>query len=158
MRATASVIAIAIAAVGCGRYGFEGDDGDDAPDAPRLVITVTDDGGRGTVLGPDGITCTETCDYPLPIGATLTLRGIPETGDWLAGWDSASCGGNFDCVFTVPDGYDEDVEIAAVFRPRPNRTFISSTSFDGAFGGTAAADAECQTRAESAGLDGDWMA
>src|SRR5688572_11411215 len=111
MRAAVRVIVIAAAAAaaaGCGRYGFEGDDGaDDTTDAPKLVITVEDDGGAGTVLGPDGIECTTTCEYELPLGQTLTLRAPAETGSWLAGWDSAVCGGNFDCVFDVGDGYDE---------------------------------------------------
>jgi hypothetical protein len=159
MRAAASVIVIAAAAAGCGRYGFEGDDGaDDTTEARTLTITVKAEGGAGTVLGPDGIECTTTCEYELPLGETLTLRGAAETGSWLAGWDSAVCGGNFDCVLDLPDGYDEDLEITAVFRPRPNRVFISSTSFDGSFGGPEVADAECALRAASAGLDGDWLA
>jgi hypothetical protein len=38
------------------------------------------------------------------------------------------------------------------------RVFVTSTTFDGTFGGLAAADAECQARADSASLGGVWVA
>lgn len=40
----------------------------------------------------------------------------------------------------------------------PPRAFVTSTTTLGNFGGTSAADARCQARADAAGLGGTWMA
>jgi hypothetical protein len=146
---------VCVLAAGCGRFSFDpgADDGDDAPPgSARITVTVT--GGDGLVVGPAGLSCsTGTCSVDVPIGAPATLRGLAETGSWLAGW-SGACGGNFDCDF-VADG---NVAVVATFSPRPNRVFVTSQTVDGAFGGADAADLLCATSAQSAGLDGTWVA
>src|SRR5262245_26846429 len=39
-----------------------------------------------------------------------------------------------------------------------NRVFVTSTKFNGNFNGLTGADAQCQARADAAGLGGAWMA
>jgi len=153
-----------ISLAACGRLGFAedpggadgGPDNDDGSDAATVArITVEHAGtATGTVLGSDGFTCASgTCTLDVPIGTAVWLRGLPVTDAWFAGW-TGKCGGNFECRFAATG----DVTIEAEFAPIPNRVFVTSTTYDGAFGGIAAADAICSARATAAGLNGTFIA
>jgi hypothetical protein len=142
---------------GCGRFGFDAGDPPSDPDAPvgtGVRITIEHNGGDGTVVGPNGFTCTTgTCTFDVAPGTEVSLRGLAATDAWFAGW-SGPCGGNFKCDLYV----DADVTIVADFTPTPNRVFVTSTTTDGAFGGIAGADAICAARAAAADLTGTFIA
>lgn len=143
---------------GCGRFGFDADPPTDQPPPPpvdgKVRVTIKHNGGDGTVVGPNGFTCTTgQCTLDLDPGTAINLRGLAAAGAWFAGW-TGPCGGNFDCDVTV----DADLTIIADFTPTPNRVFVTSTTTNGAFGGLAGGDAICATRATAAGLTGTFIA
>ena len=143
-------------ALGACRMGFDdiepgGDDGV----STTARITVQHNGpDLGTVVGPNGFTCTTgTCVLDVEKGTPVMLRALASNNAWFFGWTNV-CGGNFDCAFTAT----EDATIVADFTPTPNRVFVTSTTVDGSFGGIAAADAMCSSRAAAAGLSGTFIA
>ena len=135
--------------VGCGRMSFDEEEDD------GLVMLEIELGGSGTgtIVGTDGVQCSAGCSIEVPAGTAVTLRGLAAEGSWLAGW-TGPCGGNFECRFVA----DTDTVVRADFGPQPNRIFLASTPFDGALGGVAAADATCAQLAESANLQGAFIA
>ena len=155
---TRGVLVVCLALAGGCRLGFDDvdgdDDGDDVAGVPRISVTVSGGAGYGTVVGPNGMSCTAgTCSVDVDAGTRVTLRGLAATDRWFAGW-SGACGGNFDCELVVTG----DVAIDAEFTDRPNRVFVTSTAVDGAIGGPAGADTMCQEAAMNAGLGGAWAA
>jgi len=156
IRSTVLVCAVASSLAACGRFSFDDATpdagGDDTPAVSRVTIRVNGT-GTGMVVGDAGLSCADTCVFDFAPGTQVTLRGLAQTGSWLAGW-SGPCGGNFDCSF---DASGTDVTVDIEFSPRPNRVFVTSTTYDGAFGGVALADAACQMRASAALLDGTWI-
>jgi len=149
-------LSILVVLSGCGRLGFDSAGGAPPdPDAPNVTtITIQHNGGDGTVVGPNGFTCTgQTCTLDVAPGTVVSFRGLAATDSWFAGW-TGPCGGNFDCEFQA----DTSVTILADFSPTPNRVFVTSTTTDGAFGGLAGGDAICAARAAAAGLNGTFIA
>jgi hypothetical protein len=143
---------------GCGRFGFDADPPTDQPPPPpvdgKVRVTIKHNGGDGTVVGPNGFTCTTgQCTLDLDPGTAINFRGLAAAGAWFAGW-TGPCGGNFDCDVIV----DADVTIVADFTPTPNRVFVASTPITGALGGIAGGDAICAARATAAGLNGTFIA
>ncbi len=136
---------------GCGRFGFDVGDLD-----PDLVarIKVQHGAGDGTIVGPNGFTCTaDPCTLDVAPGTTVSFRGLATADSWFGGW-TGPCGGNFDCEFQA----DADVTLLGDFSPIPNRVFVTSTTTNGQIGGIAGADAICGARAEAAGLIGTFIA
>ena len=126
----------------------------DVPDGFARIEVEHVGAAAGTVLGSNGFTCTMgACVLAVPIGTSVWLRGVVASDAWFAGW-TGKCGGNFECRFDASG----DVTIQAEFSPLPNRTFVTSTTTDGAFGGIAGADAICSARATAAGLTGNFVA
>lgn len=139
---------------GCGRFGFE-DQPDDMPDGTMLTIRISGP-GTGTITGTDGIVCTSatgTCVIDVTGVSSVTLRGVAATGSWFSGW-SGPCGGNFDCAIPITG----DVTVDAELMPTPNRVFVSAAEYRGDFGSVAAADAECELGANTANLQGTFIA
>jgi hypothetical protein len=145
---------VVVCGTACGRFGFdEGDDGDDAPDLARVTVAI-EGVGLGTVTGLDGFDCSDAeCTADVDPGTAIALRGLATTGGWFRGW-SGPCGGRTDCDFVA----DADVTVNAVFTPRPNRAFVTSTTTTGNIGGISGADAICNNRAMEANLGGSFVA
>ena len=154
MRGSVAVLILA----GCGRFGFDSNpDEPPTPDGPAgdtVRITISHNGGDGTVTGPNGFTCAGgECTLDVAPGTAVKLRGLAAVDAWFAGW-TGPCGGNFDCELQA----DADLTVIAEFTPTPNRVFITSTTITGDFGGIGGADAICATRAAAAGLSGTFIA
>lgn len=133
--------------------GGGGDTGADADGLARITVEHVGAAG-GMIMGSNGFTCAAgACTLAVPVGTPVWLRSIAATETWFAGW-TGKCGGNFECRFDAIS----DVTIQAEFAPLPNRTFVTSTTTDGAAGGIAGADAICSTRATEAGLIGTFIA
>ena len=147
----------------CGRLGF-GEEAALAPDGggagPDSVdgfihITIERQGsGTGTIVGPDGFTCSAPrCEAVVTPGTAMWLRAVPTNDAWFAGWTGA-CGGNLSCAFDAT----ASLTLQAEFAPIPNRVFVTSTRTNGAIGGITGADAICAARATAGGLSGSFIA
>jgi hypothetical protein len=84
------------------------------------------------------------------VAATLLALGACRSGFDLLDDGSAGPGNEAGVLDGDTDGPDAP--------DRPNRVFITSTQYPANFGGIAAADAICQTRADAAGLGGTFIA
>lgn len=106
MRCTAWLLAISLAAVGCGSGAPSGPDA--APDAtPGAALKIVIN-GIGSVQSTDGaIHCDSTCTVNVPFNTVLTLAEMPGTDGGgtrmvFNGW-AGTCTGTGPCSFTVTD-------------------------------------------------------
>jgi hypothetical protein len=68
-------------------------------------------GGAGRITGPQGIDCTDACDFDLDEGTQVTLRAVPDRGARLVSWSVAACGARPTCAVTT----DADKTVRATF-------------------------------------------
>ncbi len=160
VRPVCSSVLLLVAA--CGRLGFGEEaalspDGGGGPDSVDgfVHITIERQGtGTGTIVGPDGFTCSAPrCEAVVTPGTAMWLRAVPTSDAWFAGW-TGMCGGNLSCAFDATT----NLTLQAEFAPIPNRVFVTSIGTNGAIGGITGADAICAARATAGGLTGNFIA
>jgi MYXO-CTERM domain-containing protein len=69
---------------------------------PRSSLTVDKSGdGTGMVISePAGILCGKVCQTSYRIGQDVTLRAMPDPGNWFVGWEGP-CSGSGPCTLTM---------------------------------------------------------
>ncbi len=121
----------------------------------KYQLTVAKSGaGSGSVSsGDNAIACGSTCSASYDYGTTVALSANAGGSDLFGGWSGAGCGGTGGCTVLM----QADTSVDAKFVPAFNYVFVSQPTFT-ANSGVAAADAICQSEAESAQLPGTYKA
>jgi hypothetical protein len=143
-----------IACLGCGGSSSPTNPNPTGPThlhlAQRVLLGV-----QGGQVSGEGIDCGATCDATYVVGAghavTLTATGAA-FGSFSVDCPGAACVQTTASSLVLDMSHDHVVE--AVFRPRVNFVFVTSTTHKSNFGGFAGADALCSASAMAAGLGG----
>ncbi len=118
-----------------------------------LQITKSGSGSGSVDSGDGGISCGSTCSHLYNYGTNVTLSATAAGSSVFGGFSGGGCSGTASCSVTITAA----TTIDANFVPPPNYVFVTQGSFD-ASTGVAAADAMCQSEANSAGLPGTYKA
>jgi hypothetical protein len=129
----------------------------DIPMATLNLTVLSLSGYTGSLVSDDGsVRCSGSClGLSLPVSDLFVLRAMPDGGSTFAGWTSGPCSWpDPKCTFPL----NGTVTITATFGPQSYMFVTSTTVIPGKLGSLDAADAQCRTLAESAGLPGKYTA
>lgn len=81
---------------------------------PTVSVMKTGSGAGAVFSSPSYITCSPTCNAPVPYGTVLTLTAAPHISSIFGGWNGGGCSGTGTCTLTVT----QDVTVGANFQQK----------------------------------------